>query len=129
MRGECPGQTLQPTALVHEAYLRLVRQERIAWQDRHHFVAIAAISMRWLLVEHARSRAAEKRGGRTTNWTTPLETGIRSSALRPPNPRPFVGLPPVQAPTKCEEMKRHHSLFQQATAGFIFALGKNSQLS
>jgi hypothetical protein len=73
--------------------------------------------------------SGRKARGRTTNWTTPLETAICSSALRPTNPRPFVGLPPVQAPTKCEETKRQHSLFQQATARFIFALGKNSQVS
>jgi RNA polymerase sigma factor (TIGR02999 family) len=59
---ERPGHTLQPTALVHEAYLRLVDQEQAAWQDRAHFFAIAARLMRQILVDHARRRASAKRG-------------------------------------------------------------------
>lgn len=55
--------TLQPTALVHEAYLRLVDQTRISWQNRAHFFGIAANMMRRILVDHARSHASEKRGG------------------------------------------------------------------
>jgi RNA polymerase sigma-70 factor, ECF subfamily len=54
--------TLQPTALVHEAFLRMVRQPH-GWQDRNHFVAVAATAMRQILVDHARRRAAAKRGG------------------------------------------------------------------
>ena len=61
MRRERPGQTLQPTALVHEAYLRLAGAGGAAWNDRHHFVGIAARSMRQILVEHARARGAQKR--------------------------------------------------------------------
>jgi RNA polymerase sigma-70 factor (ECF subfamily) len=63
MRGEQSGQSIQPTELVHEAYLRLVGQERIGWQGRSHFMAMAAISMRRILVERARRKSAEKRGG------------------------------------------------------------------
>jgi RNA polymerase sigma factor (TIGR02999 family) len=63
MRRERPEHTLQPTALVHEAYLRLVDETRIQWQDRAHFFGIAARAMRQILVEHARSRSAAKRGG------------------------------------------------------------------
>jgi RNA polymerase sigma-70 factor, ECF subfamily len=63
MRGERPGHTLQPTALVHEAYLRLVDARHIPWKDRTHFFAIAARSMRQILVEFARSRQFQKRGG------------------------------------------------------------------
>jgi RNA polymerase sigma-70 factor (ECF subfamily) len=63
MRGERPGQTIQPTELVHEAYLRLVRQERIDWQGQTHFFAMAATSMRRILVERARGKKAEKHGG------------------------------------------------------------------
>jgi RNA polymerase sigma-70 factor, ECF subfamily len=63
MRGEHPGQSIQPTELVHEAYLRLVGQERINWQGRSHFMGMAAISMRRILVERARRKSAEKRGG------------------------------------------------------------------
>ncbi|HEX4439717.1 MAG TPA: sigma-70 family RNA polymerase sigma factor [Thermoanaerobaculia bacterium] len=61
LKGERPGHTLQPTALVHEAYLRLVRQDRVAWQNRAHFFGIAARMMRRVLVDHARRRQAEKR--------------------------------------------------------------------
>jgi RNA polymerase sigma factor (TIGR02999 family) len=63
LRRERPGQTLQATALVHEAYLRLMREQHVAWQNRAHFCAIAANSMRQILVERARARKAAKRGG------------------------------------------------------------------
>jgi RNA polymerase sigma factor (TIGR02999 family) len=63
LRQERPGHTLQPTALVHEAYLRLVEEKEIDWQNRAHFFGIAAVRMRHILVEHARSRHAAKRGG------------------------------------------------------------------
>jgi len=63
MRGERSGQTIQPTELVHEAYLRLVGQERMEWQGRTHFLAMAATSMRRILVERARRKLAQKHGG------------------------------------------------------------------
>lgn len=63
MRRERAGHTLQVTALVHEAYLRLVDQRETHWQNRAHFFAIAAQAMRRILVEHARAKGAEKRGG------------------------------------------------------------------
>ncbi len=63
IRRERPGQTLQATALVHEAYLRLMREQHVDWQNRAHFCAIAANSMRQILVERARRRHAAKRGG------------------------------------------------------------------
>jgi RNA polymerase sigma factor (TIGR02999 family) len=63
LRRERPGQTLQPTALVHEAYLRLLKDRPDRWQNRAHFCAIAAHSMRQILIERARARAAIKRGG------------------------------------------------------------------
>jgi RNA polymerase sigma factor (TIGR02999 family) len=59
---ERAGHTLQPTALVHEAYLRLVGQRRVDWQDRAHFFGVAAQIMRRILVDHARRRGAGKRG-------------------------------------------------------------------
>jgi RNA polymerase sigma factor (TIGR02999 family) len=62
--GERAGHTLQPTALVHEAYLHLVDQRRVDWQSRKHFFAIAARAMRRVLVDHARGRLRQKRGGR-----------------------------------------------------------------
>ncbi|HEY2435172.1 MAG TPA: ECF-type sigma factor [Vicinamibacterales bacterium] len=63
LRGERPGQTLQPTALVHEAYLKLQKDRPERWQNRAHFCAIAAHTMRQVLVERARARDALKRGG------------------------------------------------------------------
>jgi len=58
-----PGQTLNATALVHEAYLKLVGQSRAMWQDRQHFFAVAATAMRHIIVDYARHRRALKRGG------------------------------------------------------------------
>ena len=63
MRRERPDHTLQPTALVHEAYLRLVDQQRVDWKNRAQFLGVAAVMMRRILVNHARDRAAAKRGG------------------------------------------------------------------
>ena len=63
LRRERGDHTLQPTALVHEAYLRLVDDSRVNWQNRAHFFGIAAKLMRRILVDHARARNAEKRGG------------------------------------------------------------------
>jgi RNA polymerase sigma factor (TIGR02999 family) len=57
------GDTLQTTALIHEAYLRLVDQSEAQWQNRAHFFAVAATAMRHILVDHARARQAAKRGG------------------------------------------------------------------
>lgn len=62
LRRERPDHTLQPTALVHEAYIRLVDQTRVNWQNRAHFFGVAAQIMRRLLVDHARKHHAEKRG-------------------------------------------------------------------
>lgn len=63
MSRERPGHTLQTAALVNEAYLRLVEQQGMRWENRAHFFGIAARLMRQILVEHARSRQAAKRGG------------------------------------------------------------------
>ena len=63
LRGERPGHTLQPTALVHEAYVRLIDQKKIDWTNRAQFIGIAAVMMRRILVNHARDRIAGKRGG------------------------------------------------------------------
>jgi len=63
MQGERGSHTLQPTALVHEAYMRLIGLNQIEWQDRAHFLAVAAGAIRRILVDHARSRARIKRGG------------------------------------------------------------------
>jgi RNA polymerase sigma-70 factor, ECF subfamily len=63
LRRERADHTLQPTALVHESYLRLVDQTQVRWQNRAHFFGVAAQMMRRILVDHARERVAEKRGG------------------------------------------------------------------
>jgi RNA polymerase sigma factor (TIGR02999 family) len=62
MREERPDHTLQPTALVHEAFIRLIDITRVDWHGKSHFVAMAATQMRRVLVEHARARRAQKRG-------------------------------------------------------------------
>lgn len=63
LRREAASHTLQTTALVHEAYLKLVDQKKVRWQNRSHFFAIAAQAMRRILIDHARSRLSDKRGG------------------------------------------------------------------
>jgi RNA polymerase sigma factor (TIGR02999 family) len=63
MRREVPDHSLQPTALVHEAYIRLVDQRHVKWRNRAHFFGVAATLMRRILVDHARARLADKRGG------------------------------------------------------------------
>lgn len=62
MRREGEGHTLQPTALVNEAYLKLVRQTRAEWEGRTHFLCVASSAMRRILVDHARGRLRQKRG-------------------------------------------------------------------
>jgi RNA polymerase sigma factor (TIGR02999 family) len=68
------AQTLQPTALVHEAYMRLLKDKKKDWRTRAHFVGIAALSMRQILIERARARAAQKRGGERARVT--LDEGL-----------------------------------------------------
>lgn len=63
LRRERKDHTLQPTALVHEAYLKLVDQKQVRWQNRAHFFGVAAQIMRRILVDHARKHTADKRGG------------------------------------------------------------------
>ena len=67
LRHEREGHTLQTTALVNEAYLRLIQQDQVSWRDRAHFFAIAAQMMRRILVDHARHHSYAKRGGATPN--------------------------------------------------------------
>ena len=80
MARERPGHTIQTTALVHELYLRLVDQERVRWQDRAHFFAIAAQLMRRILVDHARKRLNIKRGANAA--MVPLEAAGEVFAKR-----------------------------------------------
>src|SRR2546425_12072146 len=72
LRKERQGHTLQPTALVHEVYLRLVDQKNPSWQNRSHFFGVAARLMRQILVDHARRRNAGKRAG----LNVPLEEAV-----------------------------------------------------
>jgi RNA polymerase sigma factor (TIGR02999 family) len=69
MRREAGGQLLQPTALVHEVYVRLVDQRHVQWRNRAHFFGVAASLMRRILVDHARARLADKRGGEVERVT------------------------------------------------------------
>ena len=63
LRSEGAGHTLQPTALVHEAYLRLIDQTQVQWQNRAHFFGVAVQMMRRILLDHAKTKHREKRGG------------------------------------------------------------------
>ncbi len=67
LRKERPSHTLQTTALIHEAYLKLVGHNQVEWQNRNHFFAIASTAMRRILVDYARERHREKRGGKGEN--------------------------------------------------------------
>lgn len=78
------GHTLQPTALVSEAYLRLVDQTRVSWQNRAHFYGIASSMMRRVLIDHARAHAAEKRGGAAVHLSiddVQVPVGARASSF------------------------------------------------
>jgi RNA polymerase sigma-70 factor (ECF subfamily) len=76
MSRERPDHTLQPTALLHEAYLRLIDQRRVDWKNRAQFFGLAANMMRRVLVNHARDRAAGKRGGGAAKVTVSLAAGV-----------------------------------------------------
>ena len=81
LRRERPGHTLQATALVHEAHLRLLKDKPQSWQDEAHFRAIAATSMRRILIERARAHGAAKRGGSRVRVT--LDDGIMADTGKP----------------------------------------------
>ena len=80
LKGERLGHTLQPTALVHEAYLRLVDQTRVRWRNRAHFFAIASQMMRRTLVDHARKHKSQKRGGLATRLSIDEARDLPDSA-------------------------------------------------
>jgi RNA polymerase sigma-70 factor, ECF subfamily len=81
MRNERGGHTLETTALVNEAYLRLAGQQRVEWQDRAHFFAVTAQVMRHVLIDHARRRHYAKRGGDQAQQV-PLEEAHAMAAER-----------------------------------------------
>jgi len=87
LRHEHPGFSLQTTDLIHEAYLRLIDQQHVGWQNRLHFFGIAAQVMRRILVDHARSRQAAKRGGSAIRL--PLEEAMVVLPVQDPD---FVAL-------------------------------------
>jgi RNA polymerase sigma factor (TIGR02999 family) len=78
---ERPGHTLQPTAVVHEAYLKLLDQKRVSWKNRGHFFAVAAQAMRRLLVDHARRRGAAKRS-HSEATRVPMESADRATPAK-----------------------------------------------
>lgn len=75
IRGEHSGHTLQTTALINEAYIKLIDSRRVEWQDRAHFLAVAAQLMRRVLVDLARARGSQKRGGDVNR--VPLESAVK----------------------------------------------------
>ncbi len=86
MRRERPGNTLQATALVHEAYVKLVDRSRVSWRGRTHFFAVSARVMRHLLIDHARGDGRQRRGGGWQRVTlndslTPAERGLDREQL------------------------------------------------
>jgi RNA polymerase sigma factor (TIGR02999 family) len=83
LRRERRGHTLQPTAVVHEAYLRLLPQRPVHWENRAHFFGIAARMMRRVLVDHARRRRAAKRDGPSTGPLTISRIPARAPAVDP----------------------------------------------
>jgi RNA polymerase sigma-70 factor, ECF subfamily len=107
LRKERLGHTLQPTALVHEAYLRLVDQARPNWQNRSHFYGVAARLMRQILVDHARRKHAGKRGG----LKVPLEDAI---SFQKDRSRDLIALDTGLAaletidPRKCRAVELHY---------------------
>jgi RNA polymerase sigma factor (TIGR02999 family) len=96
MQRESPGHALQPTALVHEAYLRLIDQRHVRWRNRAHFFGVAAGMMRRILVDQARLRRAEKRGGEWERVT-------------------LVGDEPAGAATDVDVLALHESLERLAS--------------
>jgi RNA polymerase sigma factor (TIGR02999 family) len=81
MSRERAHHTLQPTALVHEAYLRLIDQHRVDWKNRAQFLGLAAVMMRRILVNHARDRAAAKRGGDAQRVSVSVADGLAQPEL------------------------------------------------
>ncbi len=103
MRNERVGHTLQPTALINEAYMRLASAEKADWQHRAHFVAVAAGTMRRVLIDHARKRKAAKRGGEQA--ALPLEDNLEF--LSEERPEELIALD--EALTRLQELDPRQS--------------------
>lgn len=108
LAGERPGHTLQATALVHEAYIRLVEQDQPEWHSRAHFTAVAAHYMRQILVDHARKRNAAKRGS-----GEPMASLENVVAYAPDRPDSLIALDDAlqelaaAAPERCRMIEMH----------------------
>jgi RNA polymerase sigma factor (TIGR02999 family) len=85
-----PGQTLQPTALVHEAYLRLTDKSDVTWKSRQHFFFTAARAMRDILVEQARRKTGPARGGSARSWMRPVPSSSRPRTTSWPFTKPWT---------------------------------------
>lgn len=81
MGGQNPGHTLQTTALIHEAYLRMAADSGKDWRDRAHFFAVAATAMRHILIDHARSRRAAKRGAGSRHVTLDADAAVSAGNI------------------------------------------------
>ena len=102
LRGERRNHTLNATALVHEAYMKLIAQDRITWQNRAHFFGIASQAMRRILINYANARIAEKRGGNKV-----LATFVDDKVSRESRPEELVALD--EALTKLEKLNERQS--------------------
>lgn len=104
-RGQSADHTLQPTALVHEAYLRLINQTGEEWKSRAHFFAVAATAMRQILTDHARRRQAEKRGGDWQKMT--LDDADAKGASGGPNEIDVIALDEVLRQLEKLDARKH----------------------
>ncbi len=102
LRGERRNHTLNATALVHEAYMKLIAQDRITWQNRAHFFGIASQAMRRILINYANARIAEKRGGNKV-----LATFVDDKVSRESRPEELIALD--EALTKLEKLNKRQS--------------------
>jgi RNA polymerase sigma factor (TIGR02999 family) len=107
LRKERKSHTLQPTALVHEAYLRLVDQDNPRWENRSHFYGIAARLMRQILVEHARRKHAIKRAARTVSLEQALGFGLERSRDLVALDHALTALEKLD-PRKCKAVELHY---------------------
>lgn len=114
LAGEAPGHTLQATALVHEAYLRLAVGESARWQSRAHFLAVASRAMRRILIDHARTRSRHKRGGSWNRVTLSLAAVDGAAAGS------FDPLEIVQFDRALEALEREHARMARVAEMRIF---------
>ena len=82
LRHESPSNSLDPTGLVHEAYMKLVDHKRISWKGKSHFFAIGAQAMRRILIDHARGRNRAKRGGGMHRLSFSVDLGIAAASVQ-----------------------------------------------